>query len=244
MKAIILAAGIGKRLKPITDTTPKCLISVGGRTVLDRFLEGVVACGIDEIVLVVGHLREQIRATVGEQFGGVDVRTIDNDVYEKGSILSLWAARDELTRDALIMDADVIFHPRLLKKLVESPHANCVLMDTSAQATGEEMMLAARSGRVTQIARTLEEPYDVCGEGVGFLKLSGAAGTLLAEQMAVFLKAGDKDGCEYEDALNLFFQDVAVGFESVESLPWTELDFIGDVERAEKEILPRIPAAR
>ena len=106
MKAIILAAGVGKRLWPVTQHCPKCLIEVGGRSLLVRYLEALAGVGVQQAVIVVGYKQDMIRAVAGDGLSGVDVRYVVSDHYQRGSITSLWRAREELRGDVLIMDAD------------------------------------------------------------------------------------------------------------------------------------------
>src|SRR6059058_5638011 len=114
MKAILLAAGVGKRLWPVTQHHPKCLIELGGRTLLLRYLEALAGVGIKQAVVVVGYKQDMIRAAVGTGGCGVEVRYLVNEQYQRGSMTSLWLARAELDDDVLIMDADVLFHRQLL----------------------------------------------------------------------------------------------------------------------------------
>ncbi|MFQ5521603.1 MAG: NTP transferase domain-containing protein, partial [Candidatus Methylomirabilia bacterium] len=117
MKAIILAAGVGRRLAPWTDRQPKCLLSVGGRPLLERMLAALDTLAIPEAFLVVGHCQEQIRARIGPRFRAVRVSYVENPEYVKGSLASLWSARMALSGHCLIMDADVLFPTELLKRL-------------------------------------------------------------------------------------------------------------------------------
>ncbi len=239
MKAIILAAGVGKRLQAITDQRPKCLIQVNGKTLLERTLTALGAAGVREAVIVTGYRGDMIVEEIGERRGGVSVRYIRNPQYEKGAILSLWSARQEFDTDLLIMDADVLFPVRLLKRLVQSRHANCFLLDASSENTGEEQMLLTRAGRVLTIIRGGAGDYDLVGESVGFLKVARDAAPLLRSILDDCVAQG-RDTIEHEEAFPAFLAQRHVGFEQVDDLPWTEIDFPHDLEHAERDILPAI----
>src|SRR5437773_75343 len=99
MKAILLAAGVGKRLWPVTQHHPKCLIELGGRTLLLRYLEALAGVGIKQAVVVVGYKQDMIRAAVGTGGCGVEVRYLVNEQYQRGSMTSLWLARAELDEE-------------------------------------------------------------------------------------------------------------------------------------------------
>ncbi len=239
MKAIILAAGVGKRLWPVTQHHPKCLIQLGGRTLLARYLDSLAGVGIKEAVLVVGYKQEMIRAAAGSGLSGVSVRYLESDQYQRGSITSLWRARDELAGGAIIMDADVLFHRLILKRLVDSSHPTALLMDESVTQTGEECMVVAQGGRVIALTKKMPPRYDLAGEGVGFLKVRGADTGPLIRSVQAHVERGQLD-MEYEDALLEFFGEVKVGYERIGGLPWTEIDFEDDIIRAEREILPKL----
>ncbi len=239
MKAIILAAGVGKRLWPVTQHHPKCLIRIGGRTLIARYLESLAAVGVRQAAVVVGYKQEMIRAAVGSGLSGVAVRYLESEQYQRGSITSLWRARGELDGDAVIMDADVLFHRQILERLVKSPHANALLMDESVKQTGEECMVVAQGGRVIALTKKMPLRYDLAGEGVGFLKVRGTDAGSLIQSVGAHVERGQLD-MEYEDALLEFFRDVKVGYERIGGLPWTEIDFEEDIAKAEREILPKL----
>src|SRR5262245_39189647 len=239
MKAIILAAGVGKRFKEVTDHRPKCLIEIQGKMLLERTLNALGAAGVSDAVVVIGYRGEMIEQTVGSSCGVVQVRYVFNPRYDKGAILSLWSAREEFDDDILIMDADVLFPVKLIDRLVRSPHANCFLLDGSAVNTGEEQMLLTRQGRVLNIVRGGSGDFDLIGESVGFLKVSRHDAPLLRSILDDLVVQG-RDTIEHEEAFPIFLAQREVGFERVDDLPWIEIDFPADLEQAEREVLPRI----
>ncbi len=241
MKAIVLAAGVGKRFKEVTDHRPKCLIDIQGKTLLERTLAALGAAGISQAVVVTGYRGEMIKQEIGSNCGGVHITYVNNPQYEKGAILSLLSARDEFNGDILVMDADVLFPVAMIDRLIRSPHANCFLLDGSAENTGEEQMLLARGGRVVNIVRGGSGDFDVIGESVGFLKVSRSDAPFLCAILDELVAQG-RDAIEHEEAYPVFLSQRVVGFERVDDLPWTEIDFPEDLQRAAREVLPRIIA--
>lgn len=231
MKAILLAAGVGKRLKPLTDTTPKSLIRIGEATILERTLNALVGAAVKDIRIVVGHLKDKIKLVIGSNYKGTPVSYILNPDYERGSILSVWAARNSFDDDIMLMDSDVLFENVILEKLIKSKNENCFLMDKNYTESGEEMKVAALDKRVVEIARRITKKHDEVGEGIGFLKLSVK---YRKEFLDVFknIVARDKD-CDYENALDELVGRIPVGFEDVTGLRWTEIDFQEDITKAE-----------
>jgi len=239
MKAVILAAGVGKRLWPITQHRPKCLIEIGGKTLLHRYLEALASLGIQRADIVVGYKQEMIRAAVEANACGVRVNFLVNEQFQRGSISSLWIARAALDDHAIVMDADVLFHREILRRLVQSSYPNALLMDETVKQTGEECMVVVEGGRVIALTKNVPPRYDLVGEGVGFLKVRHADTPHVIASLQTFV---DREAwqMEYEDALVEFFRAVKVGHEVIGGLPWTEIDFPEDVEKAEREILPKL----
>ncbi len=239
MKAVILAAGVGKRLWEVTQHRPKCLIEIGGQSLLHRYLASLVSVGIRRVEIVVGYKQEMIRAAVEQDCCGVNVTFLVNEQFHRGSISSLWIARTALDDDTIVMDADVLFHPEILRRLVSSPCENALLMDETVQQTGEECMVVVAGGRVIALTKHMPERYDYAGEGVGFLRIRRADTPHVVSSLRGYIDRGSWE-MEYEDALRPYFQDVQVGYERIGGLPWTEIDFIEDVRKAELEVLPKL----
>ena len=239
MTAILLAAGVGKRLLGLTRGRPKCLLEIGGRSLIVRLLEQLAATGVDEAIVVAGFGAAALRDAVGDGPGGIRVRWLHNERYEEGAILSLWTAREALDRPVLVMDADVLCGDAMIARLVRSPHRNCFLLDASVEPTGEEQMLLVRGERVWNIVRGGAPGWELAGESVGFLKLGTGAARVLRELLEIRVAAGQTN-IEHEEVYPELLERVEVGFERVDGMPWTEIDFPDDVTRAERDVLPRL----
>ncbi|MDE0144804.1 MAG: NTP transferase domain-containing protein [Nitrospira sp.] len=239
MKAVILAAGRGRRLDVVTMHRPKCLIDVGGKPLLYRYFDALAHLGVTRICMVVGYKQEHVREAVASYPATADVTFLVNPDFERGSIVSLWTAREAMDDDVVIMDADVLFHPAVLDRLLNSSHANALLMDETVTQHTEECMVVTRKGRVTALSKQVPDEYDLVGEGVGFLRVSQVAVPQLLRSVETRVRQGLLD-VEYEDALADFFREVPVGVEKIGGLPWIEIDFPEDLERAKQEILPRL----
>lgn len=147
-RAIIMAAGLGNRMRPVTLTTPKPLVKVNGRRMIDTVIQGLHENGITEIYVVVGHLKEQF-APLEQEYPGLTL--IENPYYNVcNNISSLYVARDHI-EDAIILDGDQIIHnPAILKPEFERSGYNCVWTDGHT----EEWLLTVEDGIVTHCSRT------------------------------------------------------------------------------------------
>ncbi len=228
MKAILLAAGRGRRLG---ISGPKCLVKVAGRTLLDRHLHNMAAAGISGAVVVTGHARDELHAELERIDAPIEVETVYNERFVHGSLVSLACAVERIQGGGIWMDADVLYPASLLAKLVASEHGNCVLLDGRSAEQGEEMMLAVKANRVHAIARSVGTDWDLVGESVGFFK-ADAAGVVELKRVLDQEVAANRLDQEHEDALNKAFATVVFGHERVDEFSWTEIDFPADVERA------------
>ena len=189
--------------------------------------------GVDRLTIVVGFERGMIAEAVSRLSGPLEVELIENPRFVHGSIVSLHVAAERLAEGGLWMDADVLYPTALLRRLVASRHENCVLLDAGSEETGEEMMVGVRGGRVLKIARRVGKDWDLAGESVGFFKVGPEAGRVMRRLLAAEVDAGRLDQ-EYEAALDRAFQEIPFGFERVDDLSWTEIDFEADVEKARR----------
>jgi len=239
--AIILAAGVARRLAPLTDHTQKSLLPVGGRAILARMLDALHAVGVPHVVIVVGHCADQVRVLAAAPPPGMTIACVDNPAYQKGSSLSLYCGRDVFTREpTLIMDADVVFPREFLRRLVASPAAQAFLIDEGFANTGEEVKIYVRSDRVIALGKKVVPPaWDRVGEGIGFCKCGPDAGRELVGLLEQVIHES-QGTCEYEDALHLLVSRHPVEAMAVTGLPWTEVDFAEDLHRARSEVFPAI----
>ncbi len=240
MQAILLAAGIGRRMGP--DAPPKCLLMVGGKTILARTFEALRSVGVGRVVLVVGYRKEEVIAEARRSAGALALTFIENSRYLEGAILSLWSAREALSDDVLILDADVLTPAAAFERLVGSAHPNCLLVDSSSADTGEEQMVLGVANRALSITKRpsqeLAARLTTFGESVGFLKLARPAAGVLRELLKEKVQAGEVL-IEHEQVYPHLFEKVPVGLERIDGLAWTEIDTPEDLARAEKEILPQ-----
>jgi choline kinase len=242
MKGIILAAGKGSRLNGTAGDKPKCLLRVGGQTLVEREIETLRRSGIDDIAVVVGCQADAVRLECGP-----DITYIENERFvETNSLYSLWLARPLLVEGDgfVVMNCDVLFHPQLLVDLVSSRHEDALLIayqeDDTQPLGDEEMKIKVRRGRVVDMSKTMAAA-DADGENVGIVKFGAAGARVLAELLDDRVAGGT-----LRDWAPRAFADFArlcpLHAIGTRGLPWTEIDFPQDYRRAVSEILPAIEA--
>ena len=248
MQAVILAAGRGTRLAQETHsgTMPKCLLRFGSQSLLERHLRLLRECGVADVWVAVGYEADQVRAELAQLPEALAADTVFNPDYQLGSIVTVWHARAPLLtgRDTLLMDADVLYDERMLRALMGSRQPDCLLLDRDFEPDDEPVKVCVRDGRIVEFRKRVapDLAFDVCGESVGFFRLSGQTCRALVARASVYMEAGC--GQEpHEEALRDLMLEAGphrFGVEDVTGLPWIEIDFPGDIEHARLEILPRL----
>ena len=131
MQAIILAAGMGRRLGELTDDNTKCMLEVNGTRLIHRTLDNLTEVGIKRVVLVVGYKAENVKRLIGDRYKDIDIVYVENKIYDKtNNIYSLFLAREYLLeKDSLLLESDLIFESSVLRKIVENTYPNIALVD-------------------------------------------------------------------------------------------------------------------
>jgi choline kinase len=243
MRAVILAAGLGRRLGGAAQEAPKILLRFEGRSLLERHLSQLGAVGVDEITLGVGHGAALVKAEL-ERLRAEGVELVHNPDYREGSVVTLSTLGEAMTRggDILLMDGDVLYDRRMLQRLSASPHKNLFLLDREVEPGEEPMKLAVKAGHPVDFRKTLEREHEFYGESVGFFRFDESVAHDLVDAARRIIAEGRRD-----DYMEEAIRDVLLasppgrfGFIDITGLPWIEIDFAEDMERAANEILPRL----
>ena len=183
MIGVILAAGMAKRLRPLTDERPKCLLKVGERTLLQRTVDAMLAAGISELVVVTGYRANMIRDFLTETYPSLNIHFIDNPDYaHNNNIFSLWLTRPYVDgRDFLLMDSDILCDPAILPEVISAEGSALAL---NRHELGEEEMkiVADAHGRIIEISKTCS-PSEAAGESVGIEKMTADYSTALFREL-------------------------------------------------------------
>ena len=245
MKAIMLAAGVGRRLFGEDDSQlPKALLRFGGKTLLHRHIEVLRANGVDELAMVVGYRKEDLAAEVAA-VGATDyVRTIFNPEFRGGPMISLWTAREVLSAGdaSLFMDADVLYHPIMIERLVNSRQGNCFVMDRDTETGEDPVKVCVNKGAVVDFGKMIEGDFDLVGDWPGFMTMAPDVAAKVAAMTQAYMDAG-KDNVSYESAMRdviVSEPDGTFGYEDITGIPWVEIDFPHDLKTAKDTVLPRI----
>ena len=242
MKTIILAAGVGSRIRPLTDNCPKSLLNVGGRTILDMMLSHINACGMNEVVFVLGYLQNKIEDYVNEKFPDLDAVFLSNDRYaETNTGYSLMLAMDVIQGSAFVkFDADVVFDQKILNSLMASKHENCLCMDRNIDLDAEEIKVVIEDqNRVIKASKSVD-PSVAAGESIGIEKIGSETATYLLSELRRMMANGDNHQEYYESAYErLIERHVPFHALDISGLSWTEIDTKDDLDKAQSIFHPK-----
>jgi choline kinase len=174
MKALILAAGVSSRLRPLTESVPKCLLEIGGGTILGLTIENLIANGIGDIVIVTGYRGDQIRSYVRESFPALDVEFVANERFAttNNSFSLFLTERAASGGDVMLLDSDIVFDSRIVGLLLSSPSRTCLALSRKGVLGDEEIKVeVGPGGNVIRIGKDVPAG-DAAGESIGIERLS------------------------------------------------------------------------
>ena len=224
---IILAAGEGLRLRPHTNDVPKCLLKVGNKRLIEHIVDSCEEAGIKDIVVVIGYKGEKVKKVLGNH-----VRYITNKKYASTQTMySLYAARKAVRGKPIIhMNGDTYFHPLILKKLLDHPHQDAMVVDFGAKLDEEATKAIVQGQRVRIIGKDI--PIKIAsGECLGIRKYSAASASRLFEKLEKAVRKGQTNKYIFE-IIKECFKTQRFDAVSTENLPWTEVDFEKDLKKA------------
>lgn len=239
MKAVILAAGTASRLRPLTSHTPKCLLNIGLRPLLQRSMDSIIAAGVKEFVIVTGYLHEMIENFVHKTYGeSISVEYIYNNVYDStNNIYSLWLARKAVDgRKFVLLDSDLLYDPRIIAKVLAEPADNVLTLIKHPLGEEEMKVVTAANGDITEISKTCS-PEKAAGESLGIEKFGEGYSRALFEELEIMMSIEHLENRFYELA---FERMIPKGHTfkviDVTELFSCELDTIEDFENAKENI--------
>ena len=233
-RAIILSAGQGSRLGHLTHDRPKCLIEFGGRTLLDRQLDTLGACGVDEAVVVTGFRDGDVEAAIARRAGGVRVRTVFNPFYKVADNTgSLWLAREALEDDVLVWNGDTMVSLDLMRRVVaNTADGICVTVDRKPAYDADDMkVITADDGRLKGIGKRLEA--GVNAESIGLLAFRGRGAAEFRSAIDAAMRTTEGTTIWYLRVIHHLAQTSRVETLDIQGEEWGEVDFPEDVERAQ-----------
>ena len=237
MKAVILAAGMGTRLNPLTNKRPKCLIEVNGESILKTGLKHLSHQGIEETVIVVGYAKEQIIEEIGSKFNSMKISYIENNIFDKtNNMYSLWLARNYIEGGCILIEGDVVFQEEILSKLLKSDEERSYwLVDKFSKEMNGCMIKTKPDGLIQDIRIIRGKLTDVepnSFKSVGILKITPEFGRHLSQWLSRSV-TDENVNIYYDLVISENISNYPVYILDVNGLKWFEIDDIDDLRKAE-----------
>ena len=233
MKAIILGAGQGRRLMPLTSNLAKCCLPLHGRSMLEWQLSQISKCDIDEVVVVTGFASEMVDAIV-ERVSGVNVRTLHNPMYAHTDNLgTCWEARFEMQEPFVLMNGDTLFEAAILQRLLdhERPYPVTMVSDTKPHFDLDDMKIITDGDRLIKVSKQLDISL-VSGESIGLMVFDQAGADAFTRQLEEMMDKSNALKLWYLSAIDQLASEGIVGVYPVNGLSWCEVDDAADFAAA------------
>lgn len=241
MQAIILAAGVSKRLRPLTDATPKCLLKIGHENLLERTIENVLANNINDFIFVTGYKEDMIKDFVNKRFPGINRVFITNPDYENNNnSYSLWMTKDHVNGNILLLDSDILFDEKIITLLLTSGHENCLAVNFTDNLDEEQIkVILDRENMVVEIGKEISIEKSA-GESIGIEKFSGY---FMKELFAILDRKISKENnvnefyeASFQEVINNADSRNSIYAADVSEFTCIEIDTVQDYENAQKII--------
>ncbi len=238
MRAIIIAAGKGTRLLPITKNTPKSLLDIGqGLTLLETQLHSLKECGITDIVIIVGYLAEQIEAKIMEYKKDFNITTVYNPFYAtSNNLISIWMARHFMNEEFITINGDDIFDASVIKSLLKSKENITMVTDVKDEYDSDDMKIISENGLVKQVSKKIPIP-EANGESVGIIKFSGHGSQIYIDVLEEMVRDPQNMNNFYLKAIQkIIDKGFPVHYSRCNPKDWGEIDFHPDLELIRKYV--------
>ncbi len=233
MKAIVLSAGQGRRLLPLTENLPKCALPIAGRSALEWQLHEIAQCDIDEVVVVTGFGADVVDDIVARHTGQA-VRTLYNPFFAQCDNLgTCWVARVEMDQPFVIINGDTMFEAAVLRKLQDSGSESPITLVTDSKAAydDDDMKVITEHGRLRRVSKQLDRE-DVTGESIGMMAFRDGGPLEFCRQVDHLMRYGHGVKQWYLSAIDGLAQAGLVGTCAIDGLSWCEIDDHADLEHA------------
>jgi choline kinase len=236
MKAIILSAGQGGRLLPLTESLPKCLLSLGDQNILEHQISGLNACGISEIIVVTGFAAGTVEEALRSLPPNVtSPRTIFNPFFNVAdNLASCWMARDEMQEDFILLNGDTVFEPSVCTTLLAAPAAAITMaIDHKSSYDSDDMKVRLAGSKLLEVSKSLE-PGNIDGESIGMMRFQLDGPASFVATLNQIMRTPNSLSWWYLKAIGILAEHDLVQTQSIEGLSWGEVDFVQDLENVRR----------
>lgn len=233
MKAIILSAGQGGRLLPLTEMLPKCLLSLGEQTIVEHQITALNRCGVSDIAVVTGFAAGAVDQALRDLAPTVSSpQTIFNPFFNVAdNLASCWMARDHMTEDFILLNGDTVFEPTICEVLLNAPPAAITLaIDHKSSYDSDDMKVRLSGSKLLEVGKSLE-PENINGESIGMMRFQGEGPRRFVATLDQIMRTPNSLSWWYLKAIGILAEHDLVETQSIAGYRWGEVDYLQDLER-------------
>lgn len=237
MKAVILSAGQGKRLLPLTADCPKCILPVRGRTLIEWQIDELSKCGIDQVTVVLGFRADKVERILYERYSSDRIQIVYNPAYAvSDNLVSCWTAHSQMTTDFVLLNGDTLFEAALLQRLLDTQSRPVtVAISHKDNYDADDMKVELDGQRLVRIGKDLL-PDQVDGESIGMILFRGEGPMLFCTALEKALRNPSSQRKWYLAVVDEMARSMPVWTCSIKGFQWCEVDYHADLKLAEKVI--------
>ncbi|MCZ6802333.1 MAG: phosphocholine cytidylyltransferase family protein [Nitrospirae bacterium] len=235
MRAVLLSAGQGRRLLPLTAETPKCALQVQERSLLEWQIQELAKCGVRDVTVIVGFRADKVDQILSGYEGPVRFQTVFNPFYGvSDNLASCWVARESLKGDFLLINGDTLFESAILQTLLDTPTWPVTLLtDRKDHYDADDMKVCLDGQRLVQIGKTIP-PDQAHGESIGMMAFRGEGASLFREALDQKIRQPEALKMWYLSIIDELAQQGKVSTVSIKGARWAEIDCHEDLLEAKK----------
>lgn len=233
-RAIILSAGQGRRLLPMTESIPKCALRINGQALIEWQIDTLLEGGIPVVTVVLGHGADYVEQLLVKRYDKAQVKTLFNPFFQiADNLVSCWIARKVMEDDFILLNGDTLFEPRVLEYLLQSPETPITLaVDHKAAYDDDDMKVHLQGTRLLRVGKSL--PATVANaESIGMIYFRGRGPAYFRFAIESALRRPEALRQWYLSVIDRLADGHVVGSCSIAGLRWAELDFPSDLAQVE-----------
>ena len=237
MKAVILSAGQGKRLLPLTADCPKCILPIMGQTIIEWQIDELAKCGIEQVTVVLGYRADKVEGLLRSRYDRHRVQTVYNAAYAvSDNLVSCWTAHDQMNEDFVLLNGDTLFEAAVMKRLLKTDDRPVtVVVSQKLEYDADDMKVELDGCRLVKIGKDLI-PDQVDAESIGMILFRGQGPMVFRDAIQDALRDPTSQTKWYLSVIDELARRMPVWTCSINGLKWCEIDYQADLKQAEKVV--------
>lgn len=232
MRAVLLSAGQGKRLLPLTESLPKCMLPIGGKPLMEWQIDTLLEAGFECVTVVLGYAAGLVERELKSRYGDAVIPLLNPFYQVADNLASCWMARGQMCDEFYLINGDTLFHGDLLASVMAAPDRPItVTVDIKPCYDDDDMKVQTQGDRLLAIGKTLDMAT-VTGESIGMLRFSPAGAARFSDALDRIMRTPEGVRQWFLAAIHGLAAEGGVHVHSIAGLPWAEVDYPADLDAA------------